>query len=241
MFLPEGHQRHETDSPTLRPTLRPTLCPRPGGPKDSSPRREPWVHLGYGSPAPAGRQNPLFPDSSAPLGLDLFRASTHGSRRGLSSVGAPHLSNIGVEARSPLPGAPSEETMGRILMFGSAVPLQGTEEDVWIGPRGFTPGFHLLPRWGADTRHAEGDQKVSQGCGFRMYAPVPGYVLITTQGYPLQRRRRTQQRQQTEPPPSILSSCHPVRPLHPVSSEPGSQSAATVLGCHSCATSLPSC
>ncbi len=85
----------------------PTLCPRPGGPKDSSPRREPWVHFGYRNPAPAGRQNLLFQESSAPLGLDLFRASTHGSRRGLSSVGAPHLSHIGVEARSSLPGSPS--------------------------------------------------------------------------------------------------------------------------------------
>ncbi len=29
---------------------------RPGGPKDSSPRREPWVDVDCGSPAPAGRQ-----------------------------------------------------------------------------------------------------------------------------------------------------------------------------------------
>jgi hypothetical protein len=38
-------------------------CSRPGGPKDDSPRRESWVDVGYGTPAPAGRQNPLLPDS----------------------------------------------------------------------------------------------------------------------------------------------------------------------------------
>jgi hypothetical protein len=65
--------------------------PRPGGPKDDSPRREPWVDVGSGSPAPAGRQIPLPPESCAPPGLVPFRASTHGLRRGLSSAGAPHL------------------------------------------------------------------------------------------------------------------------------------------------------
>jgi hypothetical protein len=47
---------------------------RPGGPKESSPRREPWVDVGYGIPAPAGRQNPHFPESYAPPGLDLPNA-----------------------------------------------------------------------------------------------------------------------------------------------------------------------
>jgi len=34
---------------------------RPGGPKDSSPRREPWVPRPEGLPAPAGRQTRLAP------------------------------------------------------------------------------------------------------------------------------------------------------------------------------------
>jgi hypothetical protein len=93
----------------LRPKSTPTRL-RPGGPKDSSPRRKPWVDVGHESTAPAGRQNPLPPESCAPPGLVAFRASTHGLRRGLPSAGAPHL--------VPGKSTPHESPHGRLRPGG---------------------------------------------------------------------------------------------------------------------------
>ncbi len=60
-----------------------------------------WV---VGPQPQRGDRTPPFPRSFAPPGLDSFRASTHGSHRGLPSVGAPHLWAGGI--RRPSAGTP---------------------------------------------------------------------------------------------------------------------------------------
>ena len=55
---------------------------RPGGPKDDSPRREPWVGVVCTESAPAGRQKPTTPESCTSPEL--------GSARGNASPPHPH-------------------------------------------------------------------------------------------------------------------------------------------------------
>ena len=108
--------------------------------------------LGLWEPSPSGATESAPPGLFRPAGAGFsfaLQPTAHAVGYPLSVLRTCRASAWRLARRSRAP--PPRRQWGRILMFGSAVPFQGTEFVVGRGPRGATPGFQLLPLRGTNT------------------------------------------------------------------------------------------
>ena len=89
---------------------------RPGGPKDDSPRREPWVGVVCTESAPAGRQTPTTPEScTSPRGPP---AETPGRRENPLQTTLPLRLRAPAGKSPPPPRAAGESQVSRFKSKG---------------------------------------------------------------------------------------------------------------------------
>jgi hypothetical protein len=116
------------------PRALPSRGPRPGGPKDSSPRRQPWVVFVYGTPAPAGRQNPFH------------HTSTSIRSRHQSTTTPRNTNRISREASKPqspqMDEQPARQTLGARVGIGIGIGI-GIENSL-MSPRAASSGPKLI-------------------------------------------------------------------------------------------------